>query len=154
MVPEEPLLEEMVPGVLVVIAAAQLRAAMVLGVGRAFEEVLRQVVTDLGVGQVIAAAQLLEEMVPGVVRVIAEERHQVAMVLGTRMVPMEEQLRAVMVPGTRRVLMGRRHQVVMTTTTAEPITGAIIHQRLSILIQRVVPIVEVGMPQGPPRQEP
>jgi len=34
------------------------------------------------------------------------------------------------------------------------ITGAIIRQQLSTLMQRVVLLVGVGMPQGPPRQEP
>ncbi len=90
-----------------------------------------------GVGQVIAVDRLRVVMAPGVGRVIAAERHQV----GT-------------VPGTRRVLMGQRHQAVMTTITVELITAVIIHQRLSTLIQRIVLLVGVGMPQGPQRQEP
>ncbi|MFM7192802.1 MAG: hypothetical protein ACKOX2_18630 [Microcystaceae cyanobacterium] len=60
---------------------------------------------------------------------------------------------AVMVPGVQRVPMEPQPTAVMTTITAEPITGAIIRQRSSIPIQRVVTTVGVGMPPGPRPQE-
>jgi hypothetical protein len=93
-------------------------------------------------------------MVPGVGLVIAVEQRQVEMDLGTLMVRMGERLRVAMALGMRRGLMEQRHQVVMTTTTAEPITELIIRQPLLTLIQQVVLIVVVGMPQEPQPQEP
>jgi len=59
-----------------------------------------------------------------------------------------------MVLGARRGLMGPQLMAVQTIITAEPITELIILQQLSTLMQRVVLLVVVGMPQGPPLQEP